>query len=652
MSSRGTFRSKEVTGIRRSRFVVSMLLALALLIIINLSAAAQPGQPTLVSPENNENMNDNTPLMDWGDVTGADNYHIQIDSDSDYSSPNVDNDNVGSVSQYTVPDENALPDGAYYWHVRAENADGLGSWSENWIFRVDTLAPAAPDLISPENNENVNDNTPNLRWATVEENSKPVLYYVAVSDNSEFPYENDNSGWIEDNNYQLTTELTDGNWYWHVWAKDNAGNVGDNSENWIFRVDKLMPELLSPADEVNTKDNTPTLSWENKVVADNWEIWIDNKTDWSTAIVDNTTSNTYTPTQLADNVYYWRVRGYRGADEGIFSSVRSFRVDTVAPPAPSLTSPENNEDMNDNTPNLTWENLDPIENTTPVRYYVAVSDNSEFPYENDNSGCWILGDNYQLTTELAEGVWYLRVQAKDNAGNVGDNSQRSFRVDVTAPTISGLTELNVSQNSITIEWTTDEPADSVVEYGTTTTYELPPQSDNSLVTNHSITLTNLLAGTTYNYRVKSGDATKNTEVSGDEEFTTSPLMLAPLSPYIVFLAGVATSLAAVGAFLKIKSTMKPKEKIPKKVELPPALPKEDVRKILGMLTAHERKIVEELIKKDDLTQKALCDKTGIPKATMSRILQRLENKGIISRMGYGVSKRVSLTKWARGWRSK
>ncbi len=553
MSSRGTSRSKEVTGIRRSRFVVGMLLALALLLIINLSASAQPGQPTLVSPDDNENMNDNTPLMDWGDVTGADNYHIQIDNDSDYSSPNVDNDNVGSVSQYTVPDENALPDGVYYWHVRAENTDGLGSWSENWIFRVDTL----------------------------------------------------------------------------------------------------MPQLLSPADGKNTNDNTPTFSWENKVVADNWEIWIDNKADWSTTIVDNSTENTYTPaTGLADNVYYWRVRGYQGADVSIFSSVRSFRVDTVAPPAPSLTSPDNNENINENAPNLTWENLDSIENTTPVRYYVAVSDNSEFPYENDNSGGWILGHNYQLTTELAEGVWYWRVQAKDNAGNVGDNSQRSFRVDVTAPTISVLTELNVSQNSITIEWTTDEPADSVVEYGTTTTYELPPQSDNSLVTNHSITLTNLLAGTTYHYRVKSGDATKNTEVSGDEEFTTSPLMLAPLSPYLVFLAGVATSLAAVGAFLKIKSTRKPKEKISKKVELPPTLPKEDVKKILGMLTAHEKKIVEELIKKDDLTQKALCDKTGISKATMSRILQRLEDKGIISRMGYGVSKRVSLTKWARGWRGK
>lgn len=89
----------------------SALMALLLLISFVNFAQGQPGQPTLVSPENNENINDNTPFMDWSYVPGANNYHIQIDNDSDYSSPNVDDPNVGFLSQYTVPNENALPNG-------------------------------------------------------------------------------------------------------------------------------------------------------------------------------------------------------------------------------------------------------------------------------------------------------------------------------------------------------------------------------------------------------------------------------------------------------------------------------------------------------------------------------------------------------------
>jgi len=62
--------------------------------------------------------------------------------------------------------------------------------------------------------------------------------------------------------------------------------------------------------------------------------------------------------------------------------------------------------------------------------------------------------------------------------------------------------------------------------------------------------------------------------------------------------------------------------------------------------------VKELIKKDNLTQKTLCDKTDIPKATMSRLLRRLESKRIAERFSRGASKRVLLTKWAKRLRGR
>jgi parallel beta-helix repeat protein len=161
----------------------------------------------------------------------------------------------------------------------------------------------------------------------------PVLYYVAVSDNSEFPYENENSGWIGDDNW-LAPELPEGVWYWRVRARDNAGNVGDNMIG-SFRVDTLVPGLLWPPDGLRTPDNTLTLSWENWRPADNFEVWVDNDSDFSAPeVLENSTENVYAlPLELPDGTYYWRVRAYAGATVGPWPMTRNFTID-VPPSAP------------------------------------------------------------------------------------------------------------------------------------------------------------------------------------------------------------------------------------------------------------------------------------------------------------------------------
>ncbi|MBN2384137.1 hypothetical protein JXQ70_14770, partial [bacterium] len=69
-------------------------------------------------------------------------------------------------------------------------------------------------------------------------------------------------------------------------------------------------------------------------------------------------------------------------------------------------------------------------------------------------------------------------------------------------TISNISITDVTINSAIIHWTTNIPADSLVTYGTTT----PPsmqQSNSTLTTSHSITLTGLTDCTTYYFEVSS-----------------------------------------------------------------------------------------------------------------------------------------------------
>ena len=73
-----------------------------------------PAAANLVNPPDGADcLADNTPDFDWNDVADALDYWIQVDDNSDFSSPEIDT--AGPNSNYTHP--SPLSDGTYYWHV-------------------------------------------------------------------------------------------------------------------------------------------------------------------------------------------------------------------------------------------------------------------------------------------------------------------------------------------------------------------------------------------------------------------------------------------------------------------------------------------------------------------------------------------------------
>src|SRR5687767_4562706 len=78
---------------------------------------------------------------------------------------------------------------------------------------------------------------------------------------------------------------------------------------------------------------------------------------------------------------------------------------------------------------------------------------------------------------------------------------------------------HMSAVGATISWSTNKPADSVVEFGANTNYG-NQTSLKTMETNHSVTLFGLNAETVYHFRVKSKDEAGNQSTSGDQSFTT------------------------------------------------------------------------------------------------------------------------------------
>jgi hypothetical protein len=76
------------------------------------------------------------PTLTWNFVNWAQGYQIQVDDNSDFSSPivNVTDLSPNSLS-YTVA--HSLEDGTYYWHIRAKkNATEWGNWSARESFVI------------------------------------------------------------------------------------------------------------------------------------------------------------------------------------------------------------------------------------------------------------------------------------------------------------------------------------------------------------------------------------------------------------------------------------------------------------------------------------------------------------------------------------
>jgi len=71
-------------------------------------------------------------------------------------------------------------------------------------------------------------------------------------------------------------------------------------------------------------------------------------------------------------------------------------------------------------------------------------------------------------------------------------------------------------------------------------------------------------------------------------------------------------------------------------------PEADRAGLLKILKGNEKRVIEALMEYGEMNQADLSARTGIPKSTLSRILRDLEDRGLVFRYDYGMSKMVKL----------
>lgn len=292
--------------------------------------------PVLLSPDNGLYTRDNTPDFVWQAVAKANAYQLQIDNDRSFRHPEHDR-------QIETTDDiaNLLPDGTFYWRVRADYGGGTkGPWSTVRKLVIDTTKPAAPTITSPRDRVNTPDTTPRFTWRSVRDASR---YHIQIASTPDFAHTRVDMSMLTRATHVLpdAEHLEFGHYYWRVRAYDLAGNEGEWSSVHSFN---LTPHM-SPKDGDFTSDQTPAFIWRRSVGDQYYQLQVSSNASFTTPIVNEATLTG--DRFIANNVlphgrYYWRMRVIlAGGFTTNWSPAWTFTVTPGVPKSPSLQSPPN-----------------------------------------------------------------------------------------------------------------------------------------------------------------------------------------------------------------------------------------------------------------------------------------------------------------------
>ncbi len=131
--------------------------------------------------------------------------------------------------------------------------------------------------------------------------------------------------------------------------------------------------------------------------------------------------------------------------------------------------------------------------------------------------------NAIYTSAVTPGHPLLATASLIDAGAAVDDARMGLDMPATggATFVAGVMAAPAADGTTaTVSWTTNVPTDGQVEYGTTASYGTWSVYDPTSAPSHSITLVDLVPGTTYHFAVRSEDGAGNAVFSADATFTT------------------------------------------------------------------------------------------------------------------------------------
>jgi hypothetical protein len=366
-----------------------------------------------------------------------------------------------SGANFQVTDSDSFP----YHHqttarsnVAASDSRVAFAWTDNrrhkgfdiysrvtdWNFNTTVAQLPTPVLSAPAEGAWQGTGTFNFSWSASKKVKDAPVYYVvkvyALPDTAS-PVLVDTTSLTAD----TLTVPAEGRYAWRVEARDDAGSLPGISALRRFGYDMTTPasfSLLAPANNLATSQDSNAFIWRSS--RDSVSGLKEYALIWScdpgfmAGVSESVLTDTSLTLVLADSTYYWFVEARDTAGNVNVSIIRNLTIDTQNPLSPGLVLPADNIWQGSDTVVCSWTAVAKLAKASAVSYVVQLDTSAGFPAPLYHDTTASLADTFSL----AQGRYYWRVMAFDQAGNSGPYSgYRMFGVDTADPVVMSMTQL-------------------------------------------------------------------------------------------------------------------------------------------------------------------------------------------------------------------
>ncbi len=417
------------------------------------------------------------------------------------------------ATSHSVSLEGLAPGTEYHYRVVSTGLFWMGtSQSPDQTFTTGSPPDLSGPVISGVNSENVTASSAVITWATDEDADSQVQYGSTASYGSTTALD---PALTRSHSVTLAGLVHGTQYHYRVQSADALGNVSQSEDHTFTTIDNVPP-LISMLKLAEVTPTSVTVTWSTDEKADSQleyglDIYYGFTTPPDPALV---TGHRVTITGLTPGTWYSCRAVSRDASGNLGQSAgREFLTPDETPPVISSVIVTG---ISSSGVTIRWETDERTD--SQVEYGLTANYGSKTPAD----GGLLLDHSVSLDRLSAQTTYHFRVKSADYWGNWTVSPDATFTTtDVRAPVISGVMAAGITDNCATIVWTTDSPSESIVEFGASGSYGQMSDFGTSLVTEHSVVLSQLRAGTTYHYKVKSRDASGLWSASTDRTFTTS-----------------------------------------------------------------------------------------------------------------------------------
>ena len=487
--------------------------------LVFITAATPDTSPPMISDVRVQGITDTAAVVGWTTSEPADSA-VPYGKTASYGQRASD---PAFVLRHSVVLSGLSPSTLY--HLRAESKDTTGNGpaaSEDLTFTTLSAPDTSPPVISNVRVRGITDRLAVVSWETDE----PADAAVDFGNTSAY------GSAARDGAFVLLHELTLSGlsplttYHFRASSSDVSGNGPARTEDLVFSTvatPDVSPPALSRVRAEGVTASGAVILWETDEPADSFAEFGITQNYGTTAADGSFRLEHSLPLSglRPDTLYHFRVRSADPSGNAATGAGLTFRTQRNAT-APDRTAPAISgvevTGISDTRAVVIWRTDElangEVEFGPTMAYGLRASDPA---YVTAHS---IVLERLRPSTE-----YHLRVKSTDVWGN-GPSAGADFRFttasgpDRTAPAVSEIKVLLVTTSGATISWRTDEPGNSLVEYGPDVSYGRS-QTSRLFVLNHTVELSNLAPGTTYHFRVSSTDPAGNPSSAGaDLTFTT------------------------------------------------------------------------------------------------------------------------------------